>query len=251
MTPAPLPPASVQPVALTAAGVRRGVRQSLPVLVSLVPFGLVCGITAQGHGLSLQAAMLMSALVFAGSSQLVALSHWDAAGSAPVLAATLSTLVVNLRFALMGPVLAPWLDRLRGWRLWGTLALLVDQSWALAVADMGAGGRDAGVLLGASVAMWGTWVLSTGLGHVLGAAMRPPEGHPLFFAALAVFVAMLCTMWRGRGDALPWAVAAVAATATARLLPGTSWHIVAGALAGSLAGLLRDRVRPRRARGTA
>ena len=57
----------------------------------------------------------------------------------------------------------------------------------------------------------------------------------------AVFVSLLVVMWRGRGDLLPWGVAAVVALAIARLLPGTSWHIVGGALAGSAAGVMRDR----------
>jgi predicted branched-subunit amino acid permease len=39
---------------------------------------------------------------------------------------------------------------------------------------------------------------------------------------------------------MPWVVAALAATLAARLLPG-SWYIVIGALAGSLAGAVRDR----------
>ena len=65
----------------------------------------------------------------------------------------------------------------------------------------------------------------------------------MFFAALAVFVAILVPMWRGRADALPWVVAAGVALLVSRLLPGTSWHIVAGALAGAGAGAWRDRGR--------
>ncbi len=238
-------PGPAAPVRFTLAGARRGARASASALLSLVPFGLVCGVAAQGHGLSLPACTLMSALVFAGSAQLVALSHWLPGEAAPVLGATLAALVVNLRYVVMGPVLSPWLDRLRGLRLWGTLAVLVDQSWAMAVVEIEAGGRDAGFLLGASLLMWVGWVVCTAAGFLLGAAMRPPDGHPLFFAALAVFVAMLPPLWRGRGDLLPWAVSAAAALGVARLLPGTSWHIVAGALAGGAAGAARDALRRR------
>ena len=77
-------------------------------------------------------------------------------------------------------------------------------------------------------------------GHLLCSAIRPPPGHPIYFAALAVFVALLVNLWRGRTDVLPWLVAALVATATARLLPGTSWYMLSGAVAGSLAGALRD-----------
>ena len=91
--------------------------------------------------------------------------------------------------------------------------------------------------------MWVFWVASTAAGHLLGAAMRPPPGHPLFFAALAVFVAILVSVWRDGRDLVPWIVAAAVSVLLARLLPGTSWHILLGALSGSAAGVWRDRHR--------
>ena len=221
------------------AAVLEGMRRSLPLQMAIVPFGLVCGVSAQGQGLSLGEAALMSAVVYAGSAQLLVLSHW--ASPAPVLGAALATFVVNLRLALMGPVIGPWLDRLRGWRLWGSLFLMADQNWAMAVAEMQAGRWDAGFLFGSGMVMWVMWVLSTAAGHVLGAIVRPAPGHPLFFAALAVFVAILAVMWRGGRDLVPWMVAAAVAVLAARVMPGTSWYIVLGALAGSAAGVLRDR----------
>lgn len=221
------------------AAVLQGMRDCLPLQAAVIPFGLVCGIASQGQGLSLLEATLMSAVVYAGSAQLLALSHW--ADPAPVLAAALATFVVNLRLALMGPVLGPWLDRVRGWRLWGSLFLMADQNWAISVAQQGAGRWDAGYLFGSGILMWAVWVLSTAGGHALGATLRLPPTHPLFFAALAVFVAILVPMWRSRADMLPWVVAGGVSLAVAQLLPGTSWHIVAGALAGSAAGVLRDR----------
>ena len=223
----------------SAAAIRAGMREVLPLLIGMVPFGLVCGVIAQQQGLSVLEAAAMSGVVYAGSAQLLALSHWE--HPAPVLAAAIAAFVVNLRLALMGPVLGPWLDRLRGWRLWGSLFVMADQNWAMSVSAMQAGRWDAGFLFGSGLVMWLMWVVTTVLGHVLGSQLRPPPGHPLFFAALAVFVAILVPMWRGRGDLLPWAVAAGASVGAARLLPGTSWYIVLGALCGSAAAVWRDR----------
>ncbi len=213
-------------------------RLCIPLLIGVTPFGLVCGIVSQGAGLSLLESTLMSALVYGGSAQLVALASWG--HPAPVLAATLAALAVNSRLALMGPVLSPWLDRLRGWRLWGSLFVMVDQNWAMSVRDVNEGGRDAGLLFGSGLVMWVVWVLTTAAGFLLGSVVRLPPGHPIFFAALAVFVSMLTGMWRGLGDLLPWLIASAVAIACSRLLPGTSWYIVCGALAGSLVGGLRD-----------
>ena len=226
------------PVVFTLAGVLRGARKGAPILAGLVPFAIVTGVTSQGAGLTLAEATLMSAFVYAGASQLVALAVW--ANPPPLLAVTFAAFVVNLRLALMGPVLSPWLDRLRGWQLWGSLFMMTDQSWAMSVAEMNKGGRDAGFLFGTGFSMWIMWVMGTAAGFLVGAQLRPPPGHPLFFAALAAFVAMLAGMWRGRSDLLPWLVAAAVSVLTARLLPGTFWYIVVGALAGSITGALRD-----------
>jgi 4-azaleucine resistance transporter AzlC len=234
-----------EPVVFTMVGVRRGMRASIPLLIGLLPFGLVCGITQQGVGFSLGETILMAATVYAGAAQLVVLNTWTHPPG--ILTATVTAFVVNLRMALMGPVLAPWLDRMQGWRPWVSLFTLVDPSWALSLREMNAGGRDGGFMLGVGGLMWLNWIATSIAGHLLGAAIRPPAGHPIFFAALAVFVALLVNLWRGRTDALPWIVAAIVATATAKLLPGTSWYILTGALAGSLAGALRDsrkRTRP-------
>ena len=223
------------------ASVLEGARRSLPVQVAVVPFGLVCGVAAQAQGLSLAEATLMSGLVYAGSAQLLVLSHWSS--PAPVLAAALASFVVNLRLALMGPVLGPWLDRLRGWRLWASLFVMADQNWAMSVTQMQSGRWDAGFLFGSGALMWVFWVASTAAGHLLGATMRPPPGHPLFFTALAVFVAILVSVWRDGRDVVPWIVAAAVSVLLARLLPGTSWYILLGALSGSAAGVWRDRRR--------
>jgi predicted branched-subunit amino acid permease len=143
----------------------------------------------------------------------------------------------------MGPVLAPWLDRFRGWRVWLSLFVMADQNWAMSVREINRGGRDAAYLLGTGVPMWLAWTVTSGLGHVAGQAIRPPPGHPLFFAAIAVFVSMLAGMWRGRRDVVPWLVAALVSVSVSWLLPGTFWYIVAGAVAGSVVGGWRERER--------
>jgi 4-azaleucine resistance transporter AzlC len=223
----------------TRAAFVLGMRRSVPLLAGLAPFGLIVGVMAQGQGLSLAEVTLMSALCYAGSAQILVLGHW--AMPAPVLAATLATFIINLRLALMGPVLSPWLDRIHGWRLFSTLFMMADQNWALSVEHMRRGEGDAAFLFGSGFLIWVIWVATTMLGHWAGAIVRPPPGHPVFFAALAVFLALLTRMWRGRSDGLPWVVAAGTSVVAAQILPG-SWYIVIGALAGSLAGAVRDRL---------
>ena len=226
------------PVRFTRAGAWRGARASAGLLIATVPFGMVTGIAAQGAGLSLAEATAMSATVFAGAAQIVAMSHWT--HPAGFLAALFTTLAINSRLLLLGPVLAPWLGRLRRWQRLVSLGLMADQNWAMSVREMNTGGDDAGFLLGTGLALWLVWLLTTIMGFLAGGLLHPPADHPLFFSALATFIALLAQMWRGGRDVLPWLVAAAVAVVTARLLPGGGWHIIAGAVAGSLTGAARD-----------
>jgi predicted branched-subunit amino acid permease len=229
----------------TAAGFRRGVRAAAAIAIGLAPFGLVIGVVSDSKGLSLLETWIMSGLVFAGTAQLVALELWS--DPAPILGATLACLVINLRMAPMGAALAPILDRLHGVRLWGTLALLVDNAFALTIAEMRAGRRDAGFFLGAAVAMWVLWMAMVTIGHSFGALVRLPPGHPLFFAAVAALLALLVPIWRGpRQDLAPWAVAGVVALAAHGALGlGAPWPVLAGAFAGAAVGAALDLRRER------
>lgn len=222
-------------VTFTRQGVWRGARLAVPLIIGTFPFGLVVGILSDAKGLSLFEALLMSGLVFGGSSQLLALELWTS--PAPVLAATLAALVVNMRLAPMGAALAPWLDRLRGVRLWGTLATLVDHSYALSVTEHRRGGRDAGFLLGVGLALWTFWMVAVALGHAFGALVQLPPGHPLYFAAVATFCAILVPVWQGvRRDLLPWALAAAMALLAWEAGLRAPWPLLAGALSGAALG---------------
>lgn len=229
-------------VTFTRAGVLKGVRITMPLLIGLLPFGVVTGVLAQAKGLSMLEALLMSTLVFAGASQLLALELW--ADPAPILVVTFAAFVVNIRLAPMGAALAFWLDSLRGWKLWGTLSLLVDHSFALAVADHRAGGRDAGVLLGVGLACWLVWIATTGFGHAFGAAFRLPPGHWLFFAGVASFCSILVPLWRGaKHELLPWLGAGLLAFGAHKLALPPPLPLLIGALGGAALGAFMERRR--------
>jgi 4-azaleucine resistance transporter AzlC len=227
----PPEPISLRRVVFTRAGVWRGARASVPLWLGMLPFGLVIGVLADAKGLSFLETVLMSTLVYAGAAQLLALELWT--DPAPIAAATVAAFVVNIRMAPMGAALAPWLDRLRGLRLWGTLATLVDHSFALAVQEQRRGGRDAGYLLGVGLGLWVVWVAVTAVGHLAGSAVRVPPGHPLYFASVAAFLSIMVGLWRGpRVDLAPWLVAGLVAVAAHR----AGWPAPLPLLCGSFAG---------------
>ena len=98
-----------EPVTFTWSGALLGVRRSLALILSVCTYGVAFGVLARQTGLSLTEATLMSAVVRAGASQLVVLGLWST--PLPVVAIVFTTLLVNLRFLLMGAALRPWFAR--------------------------------------------------------------------------------------------------------------------------------------------
>ncbi|MET4693130.1 AzlC family ABC transporter permease [Endozoicomonas lisbonensis] len=63
----------------------QGTQHSLPLILAAVPFGILYGVLAKAAGMSDLAIMGMSALVFAGSAQFIAVSMLGAAAAWPAI----------------------------------------------------------------------------------------------------------------------------------------------------------------------
>lgn len=224
-------------ITFTTAGVAAGFLRTVPVATGLSIFGLVLGLVAGQKGLSAAEVGLMSALVFAGAAQMLALELWQV--PVPVLGLTVAAFVMNLRYFIMTAALKPWLEHVGPVKAYGSLFFTADENWAVSIAEMRRGGTDAGFFLGTGLAIYSFWLVATVTGRLFGGLVADPARYGLDFVATAVFLALLVPMWRGKGDGLPWLVAGVVAWAAERWLPGT-WYLVIGGLAGSLVGAWRD-----------
>jgi predicted branched-subunit amino acid permease len=213
-------------IPFTCAGLRAGAAGVAAVAASVFAYGVAFGVLADQSGLSLVAALVMSGTVYAGSAQIVALQVWGT--PVPLLAVWVATLAINARYILMGAALRPWFEGLGRGRAYGSLFVMGDGNWALAMRERAAGRVDAAYLLGGGLVMYVSWVSATGFGHALGQ-----------FIGAAFCTTMAVTLWRGRGDFWPMGAAALAALASEHIVPG-HWHILVGGLAGSLVGAWRD-----------
>jgi 4-azaleucine resistance transporter AzlC len=218
------------------AGLAGGVRASAPVALSVFSYGLVFGVLGRQAGLSVRESLLMSAAVFAGSAQFIALSMW--ARPIPLATIVVTTLVVNLRHVLMGVALSPTLRSLPRPLAYISAFFMTDESWALTMGAVGTGRGGAGYFLGSGLAVYAAWVAATAVGRLLGNALRDPARWGLDFAFTTVVAALLAGLWKGRSDMLPWAVAAGVAMLVHAVVPGT-WYILFGGVTGSLVGVLR------------
>lgn len=227
--------------ALTWAGCRRGAMAILAVLPPVFVFGVAFGIAARGHGLEGWVAALMSALVFAGASQFAVLDLWTK--PIPWLPLLVATFAINARHILLGASLRGLCRGLPARKVYGSMTLLSDLNWAALVAAERRGERDLGYLVGAGALMWVTWVTATVIGAVAGGlTLDDVKNYALDLVLVTFFATTLVGLRRGRVDDLPWLVAGLAAMAAVWFLP-PNWHVLAGGLAGGIAGLVRDEIR--------
>lgn len=217
-------------------GLRYGVTHTLPLLPGTAVFGAGFGTVAVQKGLTFTEALCMSAFVFSGAAQLVAMEIWHrplTLGAIATLAA--AALVVGLRMVLMGASLRPWLGGLPALKIYPPLLLNTDSTWLIAIRYRDEGGNDASVLLGAGLSLWVAWIASTIFGYVGGGLVVNPQRFGIDLILPIFFVAMLVPLWRGRRKAAPWAIAGAVALLVQYLVPGY-WYIVVGALAGAFSG---------------
>ncbi len=216
-----------------------GGRDTLPLIVGAIPFGLIFGTLASSSGLSFVGAIAMSIFVFAGSSQFIALGLLAAGTSWPVI--VLTTFVVNLRHLLYSVTLVPsvrWLPQ--RWKI--PLAFwLTDETFAVVVSRYNQSDNSPHkhwYYLGSALFMYLNWQICTVLGLTVGQLLPNATAWGLDFAMSVTFIGMVIPYLRNK----PMVVSVLVSGTVALLtypLPNKVGLILA-ALAGIVAGILAE-----------
>lgn len=205
-----------------------GARDVAPILIGIVPFGLVAGAAVVAAGFTVLEAVGMSLLVNAGASQITATALYSE--GAPLFIVLGTALVVNARMFIYSTSIAPVLSDAPA-RLRPLLGhMLVDQNYAMTM-TRGVDREDVDVIpyyIGCWLALAGVWQLSTIAGAVLGAFV--PASWQLDFAVPLVFLAMLAPALRKPHAAGVAATTGMAAAVLVPLLPMQTGLIAAMAI---------------------
>jgi predicted branched-subunit amino acid permease len=152
----------------------------------------------------------------------------------------LTGFVINLRHALYSASLAPYTRQLNLW--WKTILsyLLTDEAYAVTITHYNRGGElthKHWYFLGAGLALWTSWQISTGVGIFLGAQVPPEWG--LEFTLPLTFIALVFPALKDRASVL----AAVAAGITSVAANGLPYKLglLTAALVGILVGLWSEK----------
>ena len=210
----------------------------MPLVVGLIPFGLIVGAIGVQVGMEPEELMFMSLAVFAGAAQFIALDMWTTATGASIIA---TTLLINLRHILMGASAYPIIAPMPAWTKLPFLYVMADENWATVMRRSRTNPPvTPAYVIGVSLPMYLFWQVSCFTGTQVGNVIGDPARWGFDFVFTAVFLTLVLGFWRTDGRFAPIGASAVAALIAARVLPG-SWFILVGSLSGLLAALLTFR----------
>ncbi len=203
----------------------------MPLMIGVIPFGMIYGILAVSVGLPASVAQAMSVIIFAGSSQFVSAQLFGL--GVPAFINVFTVWVINLRHSLYSASIATYLQKLpTRWKL--TLAyLLTDEAYAVTIIHYQQGGDDSDkhwFLLGSGLTLWTSWQISTAAGIFLGTSV--PASWSLEFTLVLTLIALVVPAIKDR--------ASLGAGLTAGLVAVLlfNWPMKTGLLVASLIGIL-------------
>ncbi|MFP4036323.1 MAG: AzlC family ABC transporter permease [Desulfobacteraceae bacterium] len=226
--------------------IRHGAGAAWPIYLGYVPIGLAFGVLAEKTGLDPLEVGLMSLLVFAGSSQFIAVSMLGGGAGAAAIVAT--TFVVNLRHLLMSSALALHISGLsRGRLAWFGFGV-TDESFALNSARFREGDWDWRPSLVVNQTSHAVWTGTTVAGAWAG-KLVPAGAFGMDYALIAMFLSLLALQLQERRFVLSAAASGLLAVALRLWVPGNAYVILASVPAAALGAALAGRGRGRSERG--
>ena len=213
----------------------KGIFDVSPLMIPVVPFGLIFGVLSIDIGFSPIETMGMSLIVFGGASQIVLLQLFSGGASSLVIISSVGA--VNSRHLLYGAVVSEHLSDLK--LVWKIVIsyFLVDQAFARSN-EYFKKNKDKNKyfhLIGGGVTCWVIWQSSTFLGIILGENI--PEKLGLSFAVPLTFLALLVNDFRKIINVIVMITSGLVATLGYDYIPYKAYVIVA-ALAGLCVALI-------------
>ena len=213
----------------------KGVIDVSPLMIPVVPFGLIFGVLAIDVGFTPLETMGMSLIIFGGASQIVLLQLFSGGASSLVIISSVGA--VNSRHLLYGAVVSEHLSDLK--LIWKIIIsyFLIDQAFARSN-EYFKKNKDENKyfhLVGGGATCWIIWQSTTFLGIILGAGI--PEKLGLSFAIPLTFLALLINDFRKFVNVFVIIVSGLVATLGYNIIPFKAYVIVA-ALIGLLSAII-------------
>ena len=217
----------------------KGIIDVSPLMIPVVPFGLIFGILAIDIGFSPLATMGMSLIIFGGASQIILLQLFSGGASSLVIISSVGA--VNSRHLLYGAVVSEHVSDLK--IIWKIIIsyFLIDQAFAFSNEYFKKSKEKNKYfhIIGGGFTCWVVWQITTFLGIILGEAI--PEKLGLSFAVPLTFLAILVNDFRKMINVIVILVSGLVAIFGYNYIPYKAYVIVA-AFAGLFAALILTKI---------
>ncbi|WP_136656324.1 AzlC family ABC transporter permease [Nitratireductor sp. XY-223] len=215
---------------------RQGMRDSVPIVLGAAPFGLLFGALAVEYGMDIGQAVLMSATLYAGASQMVGIDLFGTSVAPWII--VLSIFAVNFRHILYSASLGPKIAHFTVAQKTIAFFALIDPQFAESERRHERGYRISfNWYMGISIPIYTAWVAEAALGGYFGRLIKDPYAFGLDFM-LPVYFLVLVMGFRRRRNWLPVVAVSGVASVAAYFTIGSPWHISIGAVAGVLLAAL-------------
>ena len=208
----------------------QGLSAAWPICLGYIPIGLAFGVLAQKAGLYPIEIMLMSILVFAGSSQFIAVSMLSTGAGA--LSIILTTFAVNLRHLLMSSSLAVFLGDATRRKLTLFAYGVTDESFAVNYTRFSRKIWSLNRALVVNHTANLTWIVCSIIGGYSGRYIRQ-DAFGIDYALTAMFICLLIFQLKGRLYVLTALIAGAVAVILSLIIPGSSYIVLASIIAAT------------------
>ena len=217
-----------------------GIIDVSPLMIPVVPFGLIFGVLAIDIGFTPLETMGMSLIIFGGASQIILLQLFSGGASSLVIISSVGA--VNSRHLLYGAVVSEHLSDLK--LVWKIIIsyFLIDQAFARSNEYFKKNNNKNKYfhLIGGGVTCWVIWQSTTFLGIILGSTI--PEELGLSFAVPLTFLALLVNDLRKLINVIVIIVSGFVATIGYNIVPYKAYVIIA-ALVGLLTAIILTKIK--------
>ncbi|MDM7280285.1 AzlC family ABC transporter permease, partial [Klebsiella pneumoniae] len=209
----------------------------MPLCIGDFPFSFIVGALSVSAGMSVWQSTAWSAIVIAGSAQMLALNMLKTGATLGVIIFT--TLIINLRHVLYSASISGTVREASFFKKCFMSYALTDEVYATTVKEMEGNKKEKYLFYGsAMITFWAIWVLADFLGALVGASFPHIEKYGLDFAMVAAFIAIVVPQIKSQACTVAAVVAAVSGVLLV-VLPYSLGIVVASVL-GVLAGLCVD-----------
>ncbi|MGU3575724.1 AzlC family ABC transporter permease [Brucellaceae bacterium C25G] len=214
----------------------RGLLRGMPLMVANLPFGLLFGMIAVKNGFSAGDAVLMSATIYAGASQLVGIELFNQ-HVAPWMI-VLAIFTVNFRHVLYSAAIGRRLMHFTCLEKVIAFFLLVDPQFAETERHAEAGNKISfGWYMGLATPVYIMWVTNAYIGATFGNLIDDPHALGLDFLLPLYFLGLVMS-FRARPNWFFIVLGSAVCAVLGFIYVGSPWHVTLGTLGGIAVAVL-------------